>query len=446
MHILLQRCADWGTGSMDKIKLKWQFFAFFLGFCALLLVVLWLFQTVLLTDMYKSIRKKEIDKAIALVEQNIESPNLQTILNELDSDKEILVMPSQEFDLPSRSGQNNRGMMLETITETKEFTLSDGRTLSLTFYAMITPVDATVSTLQTQLYIITGIMFILSVILAFVISKKISKPIEDINKSAKVLASGSYDTYFYGKGFLEINELSDTLNVAAAELSKVEALRRELMANVSHDLRTPLALIYSHAEMMHDFPDEITPEQTQVIMDETRRLNTLVNDMLDISKLETGMEKLNTSVFNITHSVKKITERVAELTKKDGYLINFEYNVDAFINADEVKIIQVYYNLLVNAINYSGENKTITVRQIISDDAVRIEVTDMGEGIEEGNLPYIWERYYKVDKKHKRAVIGTGLGLSIVKKIMEMHGGSYGVESHVGQGSTFWISLKMQNQ
>ncbi|WP_172625345.1 HAMP domain-containing histidine kinase [Desulfitobacterium sp. LBE] len=231
---------------MDKLKLQWKVFAFLLGFSTLLIAILWFFQTVFLTDMYKMVRKGELEKAIALI------------------------VPTKEFLMPDRPMGDNRGRLQpETITQEKVFTLQDGRTISLTFYAMITPVDATVSTLRTQLYIITGIMFLLSVVLSIVIARYIARPIAKINESAKVLATGSYDTHFNGHGFLEIKELLDTLNTAAIELSKVESLRRELVANVSHDLRTPLALIYSYAEMMHDFPDEIIPEQTQIIMDET---------------------------------------------------------------------------------------------------------------------------------------------------------------------------------
>lgn len=444
MRIILRPCVDWGTDLMDKLKLKWRVFAFLLAFCALLLLVLWLFQTVFLTDMYKYIRKNEIKEAIAVVRENIDSPNLQAVLTGLETDKEIIVMPAQEFSPPpQRHGQDNRDRFApESITKTEEFTRQDGRTVSLTFYAMITPVDATVSTLQMQLYIITAIMVLLAVIIAMIISNRISKPIEDINKSAKVLAAGSYDTHFDGKGFLEIRELSDTLNTAAAELSKVERLRRELMANVSHDLRTPLALIYSYAEMMHDFPDEVTPEQTQIIMDEANRLTTLVNDILDVSQLETGAIELKKSNFNLTESIGAAVERMAELVKNDGYSLAFEYGGDVYVNADEVKIMQAFYNLIINAVNYSGNDKEITVRQSVLNGYVKIEVIDNGEGIEPENLASIWDRYYKENKKHKRAVTGTGLGLSIIKKIIDLHGGSCGVESESGNGSVFWFSLK----
>lgn len=442
MRILSLLYADWGIGLMDKFRLKWRIFAFLLAFCALLLIILWFFQTVLLTDMYKLIRKGEIEKAIVLVEQNINNSNLQSIVISLEANKEILVRPVQEFVPPQKPGQVDRGRLQpEAITKTKEFTLADGRVLTLTFYAMITPVSATVSTLQAQLYIITCIMFLLSVVLAVIISRRISRPIEEINKGAKVLASGKFDTHFAGHGFLEIKELSDTLNTAAAELSKVENLRRELMANISHDLRTPLALIYSYAEMMHDFPDEITPGQTQIIMDETRRLTSLVNDILDVSRLETGTLNLRKTTYNLTESIGVTINRTAELVKNDGYVLIHEHDGDVYVNADEVKITQAFYNLLINAIHYSGEDKKITIRQSLSDEMVKIEVIDHGEGITPENMPYIWDRYYKVDKKHKRAIAGTGLGLSIVKKIIDLHGGSCGVESEAGKGSTFWFKL-----
>jgi signal transduction histidine kinase len=431
---------------MDKFKLQWKIFGFLLGFCALLLAILWMFQTVFLSDMYKFIRKVEIDKAISLVEKNINSPNLQNVLYEIELTKEIIVRPTQDFAPPVRPipDWHNRRQP-ETITKAKEFVLEDGSKISLTFYAMVTPVDATVSTLQMQLLIITGIMILLATLLAIIISKHISNPIEQINQSAKHLATGNYETKFRGRGFLEIKELSDTLNTTATELSKVERLRRELMANISHDLRTPLAFIYSYAEMMHDFPHEVTSEQSQIIMDEATRLTALVNDMLDISSLETGVAKLNKMNYNLTESLRKTVNRMSELVKNDGYRLEFDYGEDVHIHADEVKITQAFYNLLLNAITYSGEDKTVIVRQSIKGNCVKIEVTDQGEGIEQSDLPYIWDRYYKVDKKHKRPKMGTGLGLSIVKKVIEMHGGEYGVESEIGKGSIFWFSLEYTN-
>jgi signal transduction histidine kinase len=430
---------------MNNLRLKWKIFAFLLGFCALLLTILWLFQTVLLNDMYKFIRTKELSRVIATVEKEISNPDIQNILLNIQTENDVVITRTQDFVPPQRPGFDARGRrgnpMSEAITETREFTLKDGQTVSMTFYALIVPVNATVTTLRMQLYVVTGVMLVLSVLLAILIAKRVSKPIEDISKSARTLAKGDYDTRFSGKGFYEIVELSGTLNTAAIELGRVEGLRRELMANVSHDLRTPLALIYSYAEMMNDFPGEITQEQTKIIMDETQRLSTLVNDVMDISKMESEIERLNVTRFNLTNDISETIKRVAELLKNEGFEILFRHDCNVYVDADETKIGRTFYNLLINAINYSGESRTITVTQTLKGNHVRISITDYGKGISKEDMPLIWDRYYKSGKDHKRAVTGTGLGLSIVKKIIELHCGNYGVGSDIGKGSTFWFEI-----
>lgn len=417
----------------------WKIFGFLVGFCSLLIIILWVFQTMFLGKMYEDIRRKEIEDAIELVEKHIDDNDLeQTILN-LANNYEIIVTPEMNFSTP-------RGLMLrQSITETHEFKRSDGRSITFVFYATISPVNATISTIKTQLYYITGIMLVLAVILAFILARFIAKPIEKLNSSAKVLAEGTYDIHFSGKGYREIHELSDTLNYTTQELSKVENLRRELMANISHDLRTPLALIYSHAEMMHDFPDEITSEQTQLIMDEVARLSSLVQDILSVSQLEVGTLELHNQSFNLTQTILEIVNRMTVFVEKEGYQIHYNYEIPVYVVGDKNKIIQVIYNLLTNAVHYSRTNRHICINQIVEGETVRIEIIDKGEGIAPEDIPYIWDRYYRVDKNHVRTIVGTGLGLSIVKKILELHEAEFGVISEKDSGSTFWFSLKIAN-
>lgn len=426
----------------------WKIFIFLIAFSAILLAILWIMETMLLGKMYESIRRYEIKKAILLVEENIDSPDINQIIMRLQDDSEILVAPSYSFVPPKRPSpsHNERSPLRQAITEEKEFITASGEKRTFVFYAFISPVNATISTIKIQLFYVTGIMIILSVLLAFLMAKTVSKPIEKLNSSAKLLAKGNYDIHFTGRGYREIHELSDTLNYTAAELSKVENLRRELMANISHDLRTPLALIYSHAEMMSDFPEEITLEGLKLIMEETTRLSNLVNDIFDVSQLETGTITLNKKKYNFTESISKTIEMVLRLVQKDGYKITFLRKDDVYINGDEIKITQAFYNLLINAIHYSEDDLNITVRQIVEGASVRIEVEDKGIGINKEDLPHIWARYYKTDQAHRRAIIGTGLGLSIVKKLIESHGGEYGVESQAGLGSIFWFSLKLASQ
>jgi signal transduction histidine kinase len=474
---------------MRNLPLKWKVFAYLLGFCAILLLILWIFQTVLLDAFYKATKVMEIKSSAGILAANIDSDELASLVSAVSQNGTVSVEIISEDggDIAASAESTNifsrmmiwektrladeakaRGgeyILYETLADTfhpgkdpgerpfgsqpaqsilfvRIVRSSSGVTGAVLIKAQISPVDATVTTLRYQLYLITAVMLLLSVIIALLIARRVSKPIVELSGSAKALATGNYNVSFNGKGFREIGELSETLNTAAAELSKVEGLRRELMANISHDLRTPLSLIYSYAEVMHDFPDEITPDKTQVIMDETRRLTSLVSDILELTKLESGSGEPDIEAYNLTRSIEETVCRLSELLRKDGYTFDFCREGDAYVAADEKKITQVTYNLLLNAIHYTGPDRTVKVRQTAADGTVRIAVTDTGDGIAPEDQEYIWDRYYKVDKKHKRTVTGSGLGLSIVKKVVALHGGECGVISEVGHGSTFWFSLK----
>lgn len=213
-----------------------------------------------------------------------------------------------------------------------------------------------------------------------------------------------------------------------------------MIANVSHDLRTPLTMITGYAEVMRDLPGENTPENVQIIIDEATRLTTLVNDLLDLSKLQSGTITLKPEPFSLTSCIRTILHRYDKLI---DYRFDFQYDRDVTIVADELKITQVVYNLINNAVTYTGADKQIFLLQLVQNGRVRVEVSDTGEGIPQDKLQDIWERYYKVDKEHKRAQVGTGLGLSIVKTVIDLHGGTYGVQSVLGKGSTFWFELPL---
>jgi signal transduction histidine kinase len=306
----------------------------------------------------------------------------------------------------------------------------------------LTPIQSTIDTLQKQFLWIGIVLLLLALVLAFIMSKVITKPIIKINNAAKKLSQGSYDEGLMINGYREIGELSDTLSFASQEISKSDRLQKELISNVSHDLRTPLTMIKGYGEVMRDIPGENTAENIQVIIDESARLSELVNDMLDISRIRAGAREPQMMSFCITDTVRDVLLRYTKLINREGYKIDFVADKDVYVTADSIMMLQVLYNLINNAINYTGEDKRVTVVQQIVDDEVKISVIDTGSGIAHDELPLIFERYYKVDKVHKRATIGTGLGLAIVKGILELHGASYGVESTIGVGSVFWFSIK----
>ena len=305
----------------------------------------------------------------------------------------------------------------------------------------ITPVTSVVDTLRYQLIIMTAVIILLSVIIAVFVGKLISKPISDTNEKAKSLAHQDYDVTFSGGRYREITELNATLTYAASELKKVDSLQKELIANISHDLRTPLTMITGYSEVMRDIPGEMTPENIQIIIDEATRLNSLVTDLLDISRLQSGTADVKMQPFSLTDCIKSIFARYTKLVESDGLNIVFEHDGEVFVMGDELRMTQVLYNLVNNAVNYIGEDKTIIVRQTVSGDKVRVDVIDHGEGIPEEKLAYIWDRYYRVDKEHRRAKIGTGLGLSIVKNALLAHNAEFGVASKPGEGSDFYFIL-----
>lgn len=308
---------------------------------------------------------------------------------------------------------------------------------------MLTPIQAMVKTLQNQSLWIAFILSMLALVMAGIMSRLITKPIVNMNRAAKQLAQGRYDADFTGNGYREIQELAESLNYASRELAKTDHLQKELISNVSHDLRTPLTMIKGYGEIMRDIPGENTPENIQIIIDETSRLSELVNDMLDLSRIQAGTRKPEFDRFSLTETVRKTMNRYERLMMQEGYQIEFVAQEDAQVIADRGMILQVVYNLINNAINYTGEDKLVRVHQEVSGGQVRVRVMDTGDGIPEDQLGMIWERYYKIDKVHRRATVGTGLGLSIVREILETHHATYGVKSTLGQGSEFWFELPL---
>jgi len=309
--------------------------------------------------------------------------------------------------------------------------------------AVLVPVGATVQIIKRQLMIITVILIIIAFLISLYLAKRIALPIDRITDAAEHLAKGDFNTKFDGRGYLEAKKLADTLTYAEKELSRVDTMQRDLIANVSHDLRTPLTMLKAYAEMIRDLSGDNPVkrnEHLEIIISETDRLALLVNDMLDLSKLESGRQQLTPSEFGISGKLTEIIDRFKGLSEKNGYQIHFTPDEERTVCCDVVKIEQVIYNLINNAINYTGKDKQVFVRQINKADGVVIEVEDTGDGIEEDKIKLIFDKYYR-SENHKREVVGTGLGLSIVKAVLKLHNYDYGVRSTIGKGSTFWFRI-----
>lgn len=305
--------------------------------------------------------------------------------------------------------------------------------------------DKTVGNMQLQLVLISLIVIFVALIISGLLSMELTKPISQISRAAKRMATGDYSVDFQAQySYAEMNALAETLNYAKEEISRADELQKEVLANVTHDLKTPLTMIKAYASMIQEISGD-NPEKrekhTQVIIDETDRLTALVNDILKMSKIRSGMDTLKTEEFNLSEFIHTVLERFEFLTETQGYTIVRDIDDELYTRADKDKIEQVVYNLIGNAVNYTGDDKKITVSLHRKNEKIRFSVTDTGKGIPPEECSTIWERYYSSAETHKRSIKGTGLGLSIVKTILVKHGFGFGVDSEVGKGSTFFVDF-----
>ena len=309
----------------------------------------------------------------------------------------------------------------------------------------IQPLDSSIVLLKNQFVYIALIIFTVSLLIGYYISKKISEPIVKISKSARNLASGDFTVSFSTDSSIkEIKELSTTLEMAKDELSKTDELRRDLMANVGHDLKTPLTMIKAYAEMTRDLENQTSKKRAEnmnIIIEETDRLNILVSDILDLSKMQSGSYQLKVEEFDLDLLIKSVIKRFYLIIDNEGYEFIYDNESPIMIKADKKRIEQVIYNLVNNAVNYTGSDKKIYINLIDSKKKIVVEIKDTGNGIKKEDIKYIWNKYYHNEKKHKRNAYGTGLGLSIVKNILESHNYKYGVKSEKNKGTTFYFEI-----
>lgn len=294
----------------------------------------------------------------------------------------------------------------------------------------------------------TILLAVFVVILTFALSSAVAgwvvTPITEMTKKAHQLAQGDFGVDFHSGDYgSEMIQLADSLNLARDELSKTDRMQKELIANVSHDFKTPLTMIKGYASMIKEISGN-NPEKrnkhAQIIVDEADRLASLVNDVLDLSKISAGIAQLDVKKIDVSTYLKEILERFDYLSDSQGYTFVTDIEEGLVTQADEGKIGQALYNLIGNAVNYTGEDKMVYISlKKENEESFRFSVRDTGVGIKPEEIGEIWDRYYRSTESHKRPVQGTGLGLSIVKTVLTRHGFRFGVESEVGEGSTFYV-------
>ena len=438
----------------------------------IILIILYLFQITYLNIYYEHYKTKEVTKIAnsIIIHKKIDKYLVAKAIESNICIKKINDSKTYIY------GENNKGCILNTndkyITNIMENMKSSNK--ETIFYKVINPIyksktllygvrlndgsyiyingqlenlDSVSMIIKHQLIYILCIVVILSIIISYILSNIITKPIIDITNKANKLTSDNLEINYDSSDIKEINDLSKALNYAKNEIRKTDEYRKNIMANVGHDLKTPLTLIKGYAELIKDISYEDIEKRNKhldIIISETDRLNNLVNDIITLSKTENSL-KLNKERYDLIKQLDEIINSFEILSIKDKYKFIKNTPKEAYVYADKSKIYQVIYNLLSNAINYTGKDLKIYINIYNLDEYYKVEIIDTGKGIDNKNIKNIWNRYYRISNNHKRNIIGTGLGLSIVKQILDKHKFKYGVESEINKGANFYFYIKKDN-
>ncbi len=455
---------------MKPSNLKNKIWIYFTFFSVFILAGLWLFQVIFFNAYYEYQKTVQLTRIADKIEASYNTNTFESVLDEMAFKNDVCIEVISGELLRYSSMSLSKGCLdnsAEAYTYKKTFTQSGlarkkyaivnsrfkNKTLIYAMHleddvyifinASIQPLESTTKILATQLVYATIIVLLLSFFLAYFVSKKVSAPIIKLKDAALEMSKGNYKVDFASNSDIkELDDLASTLNQAKEELSKTEQLRREFLANVSHDLKTPLTMIKAYAEMVRDLTYQDAEKRTanlNTIIDETERLNLLVGDLLDLSKIQSDVDSLCLESFDLNTLILNILDKFKYLEETKGYQFLYEGQENQMVFADARKMEQVIYNLIGNAINYVGKDKIVQVSIEEVGDTYKVCITDHGKGIDECELERIWDKYYKVDKTHKRNKYGTGLGLSIVKNILVKHNYEYGVHSKKKEGSTFYF-------
>ena len=440
-------------------------------FSILILVMLWFFQIIFLKLHYEASVKHNLNATV----REIQKYNRNDLVSNIDSlayKNDVCIEVISKNSIISYSGIKSSGCntsgeiyykfkndFIDDNLNKSSFEFTNSKYNNKTIvkavkidndYVFVSAnleiLENTFIILNNQLGIVTLVILGLSVCMGYFINRKIAKPIVDITEKAEELRRGNYDVNFKSEeGIYEIRELAETLDSMTNELSKTESVRREFLANVSHDIKTPLTMIKAYAEMVRDISyndDDKRNANLNVIVMEVDRLNILVNDILVLSRLQAGAESLEIEKFDLNFLVRDCLTRY-DIYKEDGYEFVYSFNgKSAMIEADKKRMQQVIYNLINNAVQYTGDDKKIFIDVSESKKWIIFSVRDTGKGMKKEEIRHIWDKYYKIDKKYKRSTVGSGIGLSIVKTICENHKFLYGVDTEVNHGSKFWVKIR----
>ncbi len=428
----------------------------FLGMAVLTIGLIWLVQAVFLNDSYLNERVASIERAIAAAKI---APETDYAALESSSNVSLLAVDANGSVVYQSDGLPMRGQIVRRIPELTSAAGGDVEYLQtetddaryallsravpggylLIVFSLVDVHEASRVLLQ-QLWVLSAVLLCAALLLSALLSRLFSRPILRVTEAARELAAGHYDVSVPVTTKDEIGQLTGALNELGVELGKTEELRRELIANVSHELRAPLTIIRGYAETVRDvtWPNEQKrTEQLNAICEESARLGALVSDILDYSKLQSGAEVMHPESFSGEDALGELVQRFALAAGKRDVALELSCP-GGQIRFDRGQFTQVMNNLLDNAVHHAKSRSRIRVSCEARGNCIRISVENQGEPIPAEELPKIWDRYHRAPQHGEAGGLGTGLGLAIVKSILERHGVAYGAESDETR-TVFWF-------
>lgn len=377
----------------------------------------------------------------AISEKALHPPKdmLEGIPMSVETDSELLtlvrlkVRQDGNFFAVLTSGQ----MVVGTTTANSKYTIIVG--------ANIERIPQSVRVLKQLMFPVLTVLILVSIMAAWFFSHWFTRPLSRLSAATKEVAKGNYNVEVHEEGSDEIAALAQDFSTMTQEVKRSAELQRDIIANVSHDLRTPLTLIKGYAETVRDLTGddpEKRGQQLSVIINETDRLSTLVNSVMELSRMSSGHEKPEPVQFDLAQLCDEVSFRYAEICGQAGYHFQFEGDESCDVVADPAMIERALHNLLGNAVKHVGEDGFIGLRVFkAAGKTVRVEIADHGPGVPPEDLPYLFDKYYR--SRSDEGKPGTGLGLSITKAIFVAHGFEYGVGSQPGSGATFWFEAPL---
>jgi two-component system sensor histidine kinase BaeS len=280
----------------------------------------------------------------------------------------------------------------------------------------------------------------IGLLLSLVLFRGVVRPIRGMTAMARRIASGDYGARAPATSADEVGHLADSLNMMAESLATLERLRKDLVANVAHELRTPLSNLRGYLEAIRDGVTPASPETVTLLHEETMRLVRLVQALHELSVFDAGLSRLREDAVDVGALIRRLLDlRRGEFAER-GLALRCDVAVPSAVRADPDLLTQALHNLVDNALRYTPKGGEVTVRASQLDRLVTIAVTNSGEGIAEDDLPYIFERFYRGEKSRSRDSAGAGIGLAVVREVARVHGGDVGASSRNGE-TTVWLTV-----